>query len=261
MPAPYRVRGTRVIREGLPETRDLWQPRRVERRRVCEGLQGEILEIGFGTGHNVPFYPAAVTKVAAIEPSDLGWNSRPTRLEASTVNVERSGLDGQSLRRASRRERARVAGGALVGRRRAADVDDLLRGAAVPTAVDGTIASTREGSAIPAQPEAAQATELGSLCRSRGHWRGDGLPLIGKRISFAGEPASRAEWPVCPLSDGNPSKGYWSARSRPALDGLGRAGIGANVRLWARSGNRSGVCRIADTDLSVRGPRVSRPGS
>jgi SAM-dependent methyltransferase len=67
------------------------------RRRVCEGLRGEIVEIGFGSGLNVPFYPAGVTRVAAVEPSDLGWKLAGGRLEASRVPVVRSGLDGQSL--------------------------------------------------------------------------------------------------------------------------------------------------------------------
>ena len=67
------------------------------RGRVCEGLEGEVLEIGFGSGHNVPFYPAAVTHVAAVDPSDVGWKLAGKRLGASTVQVERSGTDGQSL--------------------------------------------------------------------------------------------------------------------------------------------------------------------
>jgi len=67
------------------------------RSRVCEGLHGQVVEIGFGSGHNVPFYPAAVTGVAAIEPADLGWKLAGKRLAASTVTVERSGLDGQAL--------------------------------------------------------------------------------------------------------------------------------------------------------------------
>jgi SAM-dependent methyltransferase len=67
------------------------------RRRVCEGLEGDVLEIGFGSGHNVPFYPRAVDRVAAVEPSDVGWNLAGKRLDASGVIVDRTGLDGQSL--------------------------------------------------------------------------------------------------------------------------------------------------------------------
>ena len=67
------------------------------RQRVCNGLEGEVLEIGFGSGLNVPFYPAAVTRVAAVEPSDVGWKLAGKRLSAARVPVERSGLDGQSL--------------------------------------------------------------------------------------------------------------------------------------------------------------------
>lgn len=67
------------------------------RQRVCDGLHGQVLEIGFGSGLNVPFYPPAVTGVAAIEPADLGWKLAGKRLAATSVPVERSGLDGQSI--------------------------------------------------------------------------------------------------------------------------------------------------------------------
>jgi SAM-dependent methyltransferase len=68
-----------------------------QRRRVCDGLAGDIVEIGFGSGLNVPFYPAGVTEVAAVEPADVGWKLAGKRLSASTVPVQRSGLDGESL--------------------------------------------------------------------------------------------------------------------------------------------------------------------
>jgi SAM-dependent methyltransferase len=67
------------------------------RRRVCAGLEGDVVEIGFGSGLNVPFYPTTVTRVAAVEPADVGWKLAHKRLEATSVPVERSGLDGQSL--------------------------------------------------------------------------------------------------------------------------------------------------------------------
>lgn len=67
------------------------------RRRVCQGLAGEIVEIGFGSGLNVPYYPAAVTRVAAVEPSDTGWKLAEPRLRAARMPVQRAGQDGQAL--------------------------------------------------------------------------------------------------------------------------------------------------------------------
>ncbi len=67
------------------------------RERVCAGQAGEVVELGFGSGHNVPFYPATVTRVVAVEPADLGWKLAAARVAASSVPVERSGLDGESL--------------------------------------------------------------------------------------------------------------------------------------------------------------------
>ena len=67
------------------------------RRRVCGQLHGRVVEIGFGSGHNVPFYPSSVTEVTAIEPADLAWALAADRLAATTVHVRRLGLDGQRL--------------------------------------------------------------------------------------------------------------------------------------------------------------------
>jgi ubiquinone/menaquinone biosynthesis C-methylase UbiE len=67
------------------------------RRRVCLGLAGDVVEIGFGSGLNIPFYPAAITSVAAVEPSDVSWKLAGERLRATNVSVQRSGLDGQWL--------------------------------------------------------------------------------------------------------------------------------------------------------------------
>jgi ubiquinone/menaquinone biosynthesis C-methylase UbiE len=68
-----------------------------QRQRVCAGLAGDVVEVGFGSGLNVEHYPPAVTRVAAIEPSDVAWNLAAKRIRAATARVERAGLDGQSL--------------------------------------------------------------------------------------------------------------------------------------------------------------------
>lgn len=67
------------------------------RERVCAGLSGDVVEIGFGSGLNVPYYPDAVTQVSAVDPSDLAWKLADKRLSATTVPVRRAGLDGQRL--------------------------------------------------------------------------------------------------------------------------------------------------------------------
>jgi ubiquinone/menaquinone biosynthesis C-methylase UbiE len=67
------------------------------RQRVCEALTGNVVEVGFGSGLNIPFYPEAVTRVSAVEPADLAWKLAGTRLDQSSVPVTRSGMDGQSL--------------------------------------------------------------------------------------------------------------------------------------------------------------------
>lgn len=67
------------------------------RRRVCAGMSGEVVEIGFGSGLNVPFYPDEVRRVAAVEPSDIGWKLADERLASTPKPVERAGLDGESL--------------------------------------------------------------------------------------------------------------------------------------------------------------------
>ncbi|MCM6773292.1 class I SAM-dependent methyltransferase [Nocardia sp. CDC159] len=68
-----------------------------KRQRVCAGLSGRVVEIGFGSGRNVPFYPTTVASVSAVEPADLGWRLAARRLAHAPVPVERAGLDGQSL--------------------------------------------------------------------------------------------------------------------------------------------------------------------
>jgi len=67
------------------------------RARVASGLCGEVLEIGFGSGRNVPHYPAGVTRVHAVEPALANRKLAAPRLAASPVPVTYAGLDGRDL--------------------------------------------------------------------------------------------------------------------------------------------------------------------
>jgi ubiquinone/menaquinone biosynthesis C-methylase UbiE len=69
--------------------RSLGHPRIEARRAALVGqAQGEVLEIGFGSGATLPFYdPAKVSQLTVVEPSE-GMNRRAAaRLAASPVPV------------------------------------------------------------------------------------------------------------------------------------------------------------------------------
>jgi ubiquinone/menaquinone biosynthesis C-methylase UbiE len=70
---------------------------RAARGRVCDGLQGDVVEIGFGTGLNAPFYPADVSKILAVEPSKLCMRIAEPRIAESHAPVELAGLNGEQL--------------------------------------------------------------------------------------------------------------------------------------------------------------------
>jgi len=67
------------------------------RSRVASNLDGEVLEVGFGSGRNVPHYPTDVKRVRAVDPATVGRKLAAGRVGASAVPVEYVGLDGQNL--------------------------------------------------------------------------------------------------------------------------------------------------------------------
>ena len=67
------------------------------RRRTTEGLEGDVVEIGFGTGHNVPFYPPRVRLVYAVEPSTTALRISESRIKRSTVEVVPMALRGETV--------------------------------------------------------------------------------------------------------------------------------------------------------------------
>jgi ubiquinone/menaquinone biosynthesis C-methylase UbiE len=70
---------------------------RETRSRVCTGLHGQVVELGFGSGLNAPFYPPDVAAVFAVEPSTVSMHLAEPRIEACAAQVEPAGLTGERL--------------------------------------------------------------------------------------------------------------------------------------------------------------------
>jgi ubiquinone/menaquinone biosynthesis C-methylase UbiE len=88
--------GERVLPRIVDVVMNTGQNRRI-RERVCAGLHGDVVEIGFGTGLNLPHLPPAVTSLRAVEPAGLGVELARRRIAAATAPVQLVGLDGQRI--------------------------------------------------------------------------------------------------------------------------------------------------------------------
>jgi len=65
------------------------------RRRALEPARGETLEIGFGTGLNLPYYPEAVTNLTAIDSENMLEDRVAKRIASCPLPVTRMRLDAQ----------------------------------------------------------------------------------------------------------------------------------------------------------------------
>jgi ubiquinone/menaquinone biosynthesis C-methylase UbiE len=67
------------------------------RSRVTSDLEGDVLEVGFGSGRNLPHLPVGVTRLLAVEPSSVGRKLAAGRVVERGIPVDYIGLDGARL--------------------------------------------------------------------------------------------------------------------------------------------------------------------
>ena len=74
------------------------KPITYQRRKVVPRAEGRVLEIGFGAGHNLPFYdPAKVEHLWALEPSAEMRARAGARVKASPIPLEFLDMPGEQI--------------------------------------------------------------------------------------------------------------------------------------------------------------------
>ncbi len=67
------------------------------RNKYLEGVAGRVLEVGFGTGLNLPHYRQQVTHLYALDPSLLGRRLADKRIKDAPFPVEFTELEGNRI--------------------------------------------------------------------------------------------------------------------------------------------------------------------
>ncbi|MBD1875797.1 class I SAM-dependent methyltransferase [Nodosilinea sp. FACHB-131] len=67
------------------------------RREVLADVSGDVLEIGFGTGLNLPYYPDPVRQIVTVDPNPGVHRLAQQRIDASPITVDHRMLSGEAL--------------------------------------------------------------------------------------------------------------------------------------------------------------------
>ncbi|MBI4082007.1 MAG: class I SAM-dependent methyltransferase [Candidatus Lambdaproteobacteria bacterium] len=67
------------------------------RGKALAAAGGTVLEVGFGSGLNLAHYPAGVTRLLAVEPSEVARGLARRAIARAPFPVEFAGLDGQRM--------------------------------------------------------------------------------------------------------------------------------------------------------------------
>jgi ubiquinone/menaquinone biosynthesis C-methylase UbiE len=68
-----------------------------ERPPALKDAHGNVLELGFGTGLNLPYFPATVERLTVVDPEDLMPERVARRIAAMHFPVERAMLSAEDL--------------------------------------------------------------------------------------------------------------------------------------------------------------------
>jgi ubiquinone/menaquinone biosynthesis C-methylase UbiE len=69
-----------------------------QRAKVVPHARGVVLEIGIGSGRNLPHYnPDKVSKIIGVDPDEHIWKRSAKRRAASPIDIERIGLSGEDI--------------------------------------------------------------------------------------------------------------------------------------------------------------------
>ena len=67
------------------------------RKDTLSEVKGEIIEIGFGTGMNLPYYPEHVRRITGVDVNNNMLSMAEKRLKSSAIKVDYHTLNAESL--------------------------------------------------------------------------------------------------------------------------------------------------------------------
>ena len=74
------------------------KPIRKQRQKIIPLARGHVVEIGIGSGHNLPYYDTdKITKLTGIDPDEHVWKKSAKKRAMFTPPLERLGLSGESI--------------------------------------------------------------------------------------------------------------------------------------------------------------------
>ena len=68
-----------------------------ERKKTLAGVRGTVLEVGFGSGRNLPWYPPGVLRVVGVDPSRTSAKLARKRIAAARFPVEYVAATGEEI--------------------------------------------------------------------------------------------------------------------------------------------------------------------